>query len=109
MQLPKYIVMKLDSEPRSTVVTITDISDRCTVIEHEPSRCDNCELSGIADERCELCGIADIDNYEPKKWATPPKTERPTVNTTCVNVIASRVVDREELVEYEPQTDCAWK
>ena len=42
---------------------------------------------------------ASVTNSEQRKWVAKPNTKEPTVNTTCMNVITSRLED-------EPQTDC---
>ena len=70
MELPKYIVMKVDCEPKSTTVTITDISDRCDVIEYEAEQTepqteewhDDCNTCRWHDGACTI----PCCDYEPK-------------------------------------------
>lgn len=88
MELPRYIVMKVECEPKSTTITITDISERCDVIEHEDkTSCSTCIHRDETSQYIDADGVNHID-------------------VTCVDDGSEyqKPCDR-----YEPFVDCSWR
>ena len=79
MEMPKYIVFRVDVMRKGTSVELTNITDEVEDVILKADR-------------------KDEPQTDYKKWTPPPKVDLPTVNTTCVTMLASALED-------EPQTE----
>lgn len=71
MEIPKYLVIKLEQTDKETV-TATDITGRCEVIEHDADR--KTESNSEKPNNCE-----DLQDWKDRMWAEAVVTE-PTIS-----------------------------